>query len=736
MMRKLFLFFAAAFFSISASAAYEEVYREYIGGIYYDLVYRNDGGSYATVTQPFEVEVYNEETEEFDFILPEDYEGDIVIPSVVYDGNRAFPVTAIDDEAFGMMDIGGDPISYITSVTIPSSVTSIGERAFFLCNNLKSITIPNSVKSIGADAFDFCTSLTSFTMESTTPPNWKTDFFPDRAQATLYVPAGAKAAYMKASYWKDFKSIAEKVSEPAITFADAMVKAICVEHWDTNHDGELSYKEAAAVTNLGDAFCGSSITSFDEFQYFTGVTKLEIPSSGGDGSEIEWSMVDECNEESLSGTFASCGSLNNIIIPQNVRSFGKYAFANCTGLTSIEIPSGVNSIGEDAFYGCDGIKIIVKDLKAWCNTTLLRAGYHGELMPGMEYRTTSPLLSWYLYSDKDTPFTNLVIPDGTTVIRNGIFENCMNLTTVIIASSVKTMEYAAFYNCPNLSEVILEDGVLSIGEEAFKYCGKLASVTIPGSVTAIGGAAFSNCKDIKFIVKDLAAWCGIDFGNEHVYEGMPMVYPSNPLQTGYLYADEDTPVTNLVIPDGVSAITRSAFYGCQGLKSIKIPDSVTSIGAYAFAGVTGPASVVIPDGVTYIGSSAFDNSSLTSVTLGSSVEEICFYAFSCDGLASVIVNNPTPPSIGEIQGGDPGGRVLPAPDETPMCEDVFSNCANATLYVPKGTRAAFREADIWKGFKEIVEKGSSGGLKGDMNDDGVLDITDAMIIVDIILGKR
>lgn len=93
---------------------------------------------------------------------------------------------------------------------------------------------------------------------------------------------------------------------PIIQFADAKVKALCVANWDSNGNGELSEAEAAAVTSLGEVFKGNAeITSFNELQYFTGLTSID--------------------EE---------------------------AFYDCEGLTSITIPESVKSIGRDAFYNC------------------------------------------------------------------------------------------------------------------------------------------------------------------------------------------------------------------------------------------------------------------------------------------------------------------------------------------------------------------------------------------------
>jgi hypothetical protein len=101
------------------------------------------------------------------------------------------------------------------------------------------------------------------------------------------------------------------------------------------------------------------------------------------------------------------------------------------------------------------------------------------------------------------------------------------------------------------------------------------SVTIGNSVTSMGNGAFSYCSNLeKVIVSDIAAWCGISFSG----------YESNPLSYAHhLYSDENTKITDLIIPNSVTSIGDYAFYGCSGLTSVTIPNSVTRIGASAFA---------------------------------------------------------------------------------------------------------------------------------------------------------
>ena len=366
--------------------------------------------------------------------------GNLIIPDTVTYNGSTYSVTSIGDYAFFYLYCA---CTSLTSVTIPNSVTTIGEGAFVYCTSLTSITIPNSVTSIGSNAFDECFSLTSITI-----PN-----------SVTTIGGGAF------SYCTSLTSVTIPNSVTSI--------------------GVGTFRECTSLTSVT---IPNSVTSIggSAFSNCSSLTSITIPNSvttiGGDAFQNDTNIVtvvvmpDNPVYDSRNGCNAIIETASNTlifgckatIIPNSVTSIGNGAFWGCSSLTSITIPNSVTSIGDDAFNWCTSLTSIT--------------------IPNSVTSIGDGAFIWC------TSLTNVTIPNSVTSIGDYTFYGCTSLTNATIPDSVIYIGNYAFYECSSLTSVIIiPNTVTSIGNYAFYGCTSLTNVTIPNSVTSIGDYTFANC---------------------------------------------------------------------------------------------------------------------------------------------------------------------------------------------------------------------------------------------------
>lgn len=379
--------------------------------------------------------------------------------------------------------------------------------------------------------------------------------------------------------------------------------------------------------------------------------------------------------------FYQCSSLKSVKFPNSVKYIGKYSFEMCENLTTLTLPNSLINIEEEAFYDCKKLE-------------------------------------------------SLNLPGSLESIGQSAFSSCERLTTLTIPGSVETIGNRAFQNCENIETLTISEGVKSIGYYAFAGL-KITSVNIPKSVTTIDyswGNPFLYCRSLESIT--------VDADNPNYYSqnnslierstntliaaSINTVIPSGIkiIGAGAFYG---LPIETIAIPNTVNTIGNSAFSNCEELVSITIPSSVTKIDNYAFCycpkignikfslglktigersfstNSNYLKSVIIPEGVTSIAPLAFENCySLEFVSLPSSLNTSLSYSFSgCNNLSEVEVKAISPIHIY-------------------LDEFSFPNRANATLYVPAGSKEAYEAAQYWKDFENVYEVGYIGDVNSEL----------------------
>ena len=185
----------------------------------------------------------------------------------------------------------------LTSVTIPSGVTSIGGGAFLFCGSLTSVTIPNGVTSIGYGAFAECDSLTNIILPNSVTNIGDGAFSSCASLTSVTIPSGVTS-----------------IGGGAFLFCGSLTSVTIPN----------------SVTSIGS----------NAFYSCSSLTSVTIPSS-----------LTRIGREA----FYFCGSLTSVTIPNGVTSIGEEAFHGCDSLTNITIPNSVTSIGDGAFMNCTSL---------------------------------------------------------------------------------------------------------------------------------------------------------------------------------------------------------------------------------------------------------------------------------------------------------------------------------------------------------------------------------------------
>ena len=352
------------------------------------------------------------------------------------------------------------PVTLSGEYTIPESVTSIDQYAFYYCTKLTSVVIGNSVMSIGYSAFANCSGL-------------KKSAYPDN------IP-------------NPFSNYVTSIAYPAqeTTIEDGVI-----------FDRAKTTIYFAPVTLSGEYTVPSTVKTIadDAFSYCTELTSVEIPNSVkiiGDGAFFSCTglisvIIGNSVDDIGIGAFNGCTGLTSVVIGNSVKSIGNSAFAYCSGLTSVVIPNSVQTIGYGTFYGCSGltsvvignsVKSIGNDAFAYCSG-LKKSAYPDNIPNPFSYGRA------IAYSAQETTIEDGVIFDQAKTTL--YFAPATLAGEYTVPSTVKTIADNAFSYCEDITYVRMPATLSSIGKNAFLGC-RLYDFTIPNAVKSFDMATLSG----------------------------------------------------------------------------------------------------------------------------------------------------------------------------------------------------------------------------------------------------
>lgn len=458
------------------------------------------------------------------------YGNTLVIPSTY----KGYPVKEIADYAFfqkkrlvkavipsSVTKIGQCAfydIPNLTTVTLSQGLTEIGEKVFYYCTGLKNISIPSTVKTIGSGAFDSCESIESITVPSkvTSLPEYvfgyckslktvnlpskltsigKNAFYHCQSLSSIIIPEGVKA--IEETTFSDCKEL-KSISLPSTLKTIGYQSFVHCEKLE-------SITIPNGVTSIGDV----------AFRFCYALKTAVLPSSVNSIGEM---------------AFGDCSSLTSIKIPEGVTAVKHYSFANCTSMKTLTLPSTLKTVESDAFYYCKSIQSLTIPSGV---TSIGDRAFRG------------------LASVK-----KITVPASVTSLGVETFMCCNSLETLTFSKGIKTLPDGVAFLCSSLTKVVIPLTVTRVEKLAFGACNNLATVSIGGKLEYIGTGAFSDTKWVKSQTE----------GKVFYHGAYALGY--NPAGDGEY---------NAVIKSGTKTICEECFD--NNLVKLVIPASVTEIEA-------------------------------------------------------------------------------------------------------------------------------------------------------------
>lgn len=534
----------------------------------------------------------------------------------------------------------------IKAVIFGAGVQTVGEYAFYKCDNLRSVIFSDTIIRIKSFAFYACAALSNLTLP-------------------------ANLISMDHYVFEGCSSLAEINIPSSLVSLGTMDFANCPQLACINvEEGNASFR---SIDNC--------LVEIDNKEIVLGCKNSIIPATESVLSIGDWA-------------FSGCG-LVSVFVPSNIKYVGRGAFESCERLKEVHLDFGVEKIEEQAFEACGSLEIInipnsVLSIgeDAFKNTAYYNADANWDY-DGL-YINNHLIKAKRYYNYNDSYDDIYEVRNNTISIASRAF-SYVYIDEVVLPSSLQAIGEYAFDDCRYLKKALIPDGIIKIGDYAFDDCDNLCEISIPDSVCEIGCYVFNDTlfyqnddnwiDDVLYINNHLIKAKSDIVGDYVIRNGTKTISPYAFYGCGSL--------SNIVIPNGVIYIGDQAFNNCSGLTSVYIPDTVSSIGMRAFSYCSNMVSINIPTGIKDLPLGIFCGcSALENIVFPNNLVEIGGSAFEgCSSLSEIIVPN----SVEIIGGG------------------AFSDCIKLQHFIiPE--KLKFISAYMFKGCKKLINVEFQGSV--------------------------
>lgn len=584
----------------------------------------------------------------------------------------------------------------LKKVTV-TNATSIGECAFYNCENIKSVILNDKITRIGDEAFYNCGWYNSLTDEFSTVGDGVLIKYNSENQSVI-IPESVKHIAPRVFYNRtDITDIALPSELKSIgTYAFYGVKQVSTYtipktvtligdsafNADTNikcYSGSRAQRYAE-INSLAVSIINLTETIGEDTFYYiinddgtaeivgceTTSTSITIPlrlgganvTKIGDGGfenckTITGVTITDYITEIGKSAFYGCTSIENVTVPTTVKSVGEYAFYGCVKLETVTISEGLKSIGGYAFYNCSSLSEItlpdtLKTLGSYAfyGCTSAKSATIGVNLIGIEEYTFYGCTELstvvvgtsvgYIgnYAFFGTAVKKITLPAATKSIGNHAFENCSALTAMQIRNGLETIGDYAFSKNERLSKISFPASINKIGEYAFNDCVMLTEFAIPDAVTRIENSTFNGCSALSDLI----------LGKNTLYIGKnafcgcafsELTLPNTVTEIDDNAFSDNKYLTEIYIPDETERLGIGVFYNCNALKSVSVADKLLSIGSSSFY-MTDSIFAEIRNVCGSVTNGLFENQTVYAVTINEGITKVGDRAFfGCQTLKTV-----------------------------------------------------------------------------------------------------